>query len=92
MKHYLVEFDRRSGEASFTEFDAADDAIQARLEREAMMDGSDVEVVVVGSPSIEKLLITHSRYFPGMGLNGEELESNVRVSTALDQLRKATLA
>lgn len=63
MRHFLVVYNRASGERSITEFKSASAAIKRRLEEEALNDDPMVEIVVIGSPSLEDLKITHSRYF-----------------------------
>jgi hypothetical protein len=66
MSHFLVVYDRSTGEFEVTEFgdDEADRAAQARLERElAERTHPEIEVVVVTSPSRAALERTHARYF-----------------------------
>lgn len=63
MKYFLIEADPASLEIQRTEYSNASDALQARLNREIQVRGTGVEVVVVGSPSLDDLKVTHSRYF-----------------------------
>jgi len=66
MSHFLVVYDRSTGELELTEFgeDQADRASRARLERElAERTHPEVEVVVLTSPSRAALERTHARYF-----------------------------
>jgi hypothetical protein len=66
VRYFLVVYDRSTGELELTEFgeDEAARARRERLERElAERTHSEVEVVVVTSPSREALERTHARYF-----------------------------
>lgn len=63
MKHFLIVFDRKTGERQITEYTDARDAILQRLAEEQSNSSRDVEIVVIGSPSIEDLKVTHLRYF-----------------------------
>jgi hypothetical protein len=67
MNYYLLVFDRRNRRLveEVKEFDDAVDAVRARFRREASdaVDGSDLEVVVLGAASRKALENTHSRYF-----------------------------
>lgn len=63
MKHFLIVFDRKTGERQITEYTDARDAILQRLAEEQSNSSRDVEIVVIGSPSIEDLKVPHSRYF-----------------------------
>lgn len=63
MKHFLIVFDRKTGERQITEYTDARDAILQRLAEEQSNSSRDVEIVVIGSPSIEDLKVTDSRYF-----------------------------
>lgn len=62
MSPFLVVYNRLTGEVTVESFSDAVSAMKARLEKEAQV-GEDVEVVVLGSESPEKLRETHSRYF-----------------------------
>jgi hypothetical protein len=66
MSHFLVVYNRSTGELELTEFGdgEADRASRVRLERElAERTHPEVEVVVVTSPSRAALERTHARYF-----------------------------
>lgn len=63
MPSYLVEFHRLSGNKTLTAFDDQSEAMRARVQRELNNDDLDTEIVVINSPSLEDLKITHSRYF-----------------------------
>jgi hypothetical protein len=67
MSHFLLVYDRSTGELrELTEFsdDQADRARRERLKRElAERTHPEVEVVVVTSPSRKALERTHARYF-----------------------------
>lgn len=63
MKHFLIVFNRKTGERDITEYEDSREAIVQRLAEEQSNDNPDVEIVVIGSPSLEDLKVTHSRYF-----------------------------
>ena len=63
MKHFLIVFNRKTGERAITEYEDSREAIVQRLAEEQSNDNSDVEIVVIGSPSLKDLKVTHSRYF-----------------------------
>lgn len=63
MKHFLIVFNRKTGERDITEYSDSREAIVQRLAEEQSNDNPDVEIVVIGSPSLEDLKVTHSRYF-----------------------------
>jgi hypothetical protein len=77
MNYFLITYDRSSGELTdLREFTASerDVALQERfaLERAHRRD-TDVEVVLVGSESLDALKQTHSRYFKTAGELAEAL-------------------
>lgn len=63
MKHFLIVFNRKTGERHITEYADSREAIRQRLDEEQSNENPDVEIVVIGSPSLEDLKVTHSRYF-----------------------------
>ena len=66
MRNFLVIYNRRTGANKVREFPAGHgrEAIRARFEEERKHRGeSDIEIVVLGSPSLDDLMKTHSRYF-----------------------------
>ncbi|MDK6493957.1 MULTISPECIES: hypothetical protein [Corynebacterium] len=63
MKHFLMVFNRKTGALRMKEYADVRDAILQRLEEEQANDNPDVEIVVIGAPSLEDLKVTHSRYF-----------------------------
>jgi len=63
MKHFLIVFNRKTGERQITEYADSREAIRQRLDEEQSNENPDVEIVVIGSPSLEDLKVTHSRYF-----------------------------
>ncbi|GAA0208892.1 hypothetical protein [Corynebacterium riegelii] len=63
MKHFLIVYNRRTGDRQLTEYTDADQAIRARLEAESENSNPDVEIVVIGAASLDDLKVTHSRYF-----------------------------
>lgn len=66
MNHFLVVFNRATGHSDVSEFHDRADAINERVRLETEIDNPATEIVVIGSPSIEDLKLTHSRYFrPG---------------------------
>ena len=63
MKHFLIVYNRRTGDRQMTEYTDAAQAIRARLEAESENSSPDVEIVVIGTASLDDLKVTHSRYF-----------------------------
>lgn len=66
MRSFLIVYNRRTGDHAVREFPAGHgrEAIRARFEEERKHRGDrDIEVVVLGSQSLEDLMKTHSRYF-----------------------------
>lgn len=65
MNYFLIVYNRRSGQSAVREFgpDEREAALHERFRLEAARDDRDIEVVVVGSPSLEVLRRTHGRYF-----------------------------
>lgn len=63
MKHFLIVYNRRTGERQMTEYTDGAQAVRARLEAESGSSNPDVEIVVVGAASLDDLKVTHSRYF-----------------------------
>ena len=80
MKHFLLAYKRSEGR--FLEFfDLGTDQVAAAKERSRLEEvyrrASDVEVVLLSSPSLEALQRTHARYFKTVG----ELADTLRGST-----------
>ena len=74
MKHFLLVYERSSGELiAEQEFDDGAEALSARfrVEREGQWEGRplsrDVEIVVLGADSAQTLRRTHARYFMTIG-------------------------
>jgi hypothetical protein len=70
MSYFLVVYDRRSGALDVTEYGEHDHerAMRDRLSRELAERGRpELEVVVLGAPSLDALKRTHSRYFSSVG-------------------------
>lgn len=63
MKYFLVVFNRATGKRVMTEFDDLSAATAARLQQDRLNSDPGLEIVVIGSKSLENLQITHSRYF-----------------------------
>lgn len=63
MASYLMHFHRLTGELQITEFSDSAEAMQKRLELEHTTDDPNIEIVVINSPSLEQLKVSHSRYF-----------------------------
>ena len=63
MKHFLIVVNRKTGARKIVEYADAKQAILRRLAEEEANNDSDVEIVVIGSPSLDDLKVTHSRYF-----------------------------
>lgn len=81
IKHFLLVFDHETDTLLVQrEFGTdADTATQAYAEAEAQYrDRALVDIVLVGSDSIETVKVTHSTYFPG--------SKKKSVSTLLDEL------
>lgn len=58
MKHFLIVFNRKTGERQITEYADSREAIRQRLDEEQSNENPDVEIVVIGSPSLEDLKVT----------------------------------
>ena len=78
MKHFLIVYNRRTGERKMTEYAESTQAIRARLEAESQNSNPDVEIVVIGAASLDDLKVTHSRYF-----TTEELPSTTEWARAI---------
>lgn len=63
MKQFLIEYNRSTGTRKLAEFDEASQAIRQRIIAETENTDPNVEIVVIGAPSLDDLKITHSRYF-----------------------------
>lgn len=66
LKHFLLVYDRRTGETNVREFAPAEgrDALRARFRLERELRGQDdMEIVVLTGASLASLRKTHSRYF-----------------------------
>lgn len=75
MKHFLIVFDRASGhQLSVQEFTDSERALEA-YEAAEVDKGNDrmIDVVLVGSDSLDTVKVTHSSYFR-QGLTAENLE------------------
>ena len=74
---FLIQFDRRTNESEVE--DLGHDvtlAIDAFRRRERQLADADVEIVLVGSASLETLRKTHGSYFGGGGGLAEALASS----------------
>ena len=80
MSPFLIIYHRSTGEVSVEQFPDAISAMKARLKHESEV-GDDVEVVVLGSESRQKLRETHSRYFK----NPTEILENSRELMSQDR-------
>ena len=67
LSHFLLVFDHVNGELIHQEqFDEADVAAQAYFKTEQVYrDHPRVEIVLIGSDSIETVKLTHANYFDG---------------------------
>ena len=69
LNHFLLVFDHNRAElVGLTEFgtDAKSALAEySRLEREHMKDADGIEIVLIGSDSLETIKITHANYFDG---------------------------
>ena len=67
-RHFLITFDRPSGETSVRDVGTSmDEAIALLRDAERAADGADAEVVLLSADSFATLKRTHSSYF---GTNG----------------------
>lgn len=77
MTHFLIQFDRVSGESTIQDFRGEGSgrrAMEARFRAEDERAGTNVEIVVVQAESKDALHRTHSRYFEPLS----ELMDSVR--------------
>ena len=65
--HFLLVFDHKAGELiEQTQFEDGEQAVAAYSAKEAEYQGQDlVEIVLIGSDSIETVKLTHANYFDG---------------------------
>lgn len=65
--HFLLVFDHRAGELlAVKEFENADEAVAAYSAKEREFETRpDIEIVLIGSESIETVKLTHANYFDG---------------------------
>lgn len=69
LRHFLIVYDHDQGKLiSVEEFDSSDPAVQAYAakEKEIPEDGtSRIEIVLIGSDSLDTVRLTHANYFDG---------------------------
>ncbi|MEV5642549.1 hypothetical protein AB0L67_20595 [Streptomyces flaveolus] len=68
LKHFLLVYNRHTGETDVRQEFAASEAraaLRARFQLERELRGQDIEIVVLTGASLEGLRKTHSRYFGG---------------------------
>ena len=66
MPGFLIVYNRITGEVAVTEFLSETghrEAMQARLDLEETRTDPDVEIMSIGSDSLDTVRVTHSRYF-----------------------------
>jgi hypothetical protein len=64
IRHFLVVYDVRAGEADVTEFDDYNEAVARYEEIEKRFFGSDeYDIVLLGADSLDTIKRTHSSYF-----------------------------
>lgn len=63
MPGFVIEYHRRTGEMSLTEYAGIREATKERRRRDRLRANTDVEIVSVGAPDLETLRRSHSRYF-----------------------------
>lgn len=76
LKHFLIVFDRAAGhQVEMLEFSDADEAVQAyqRLERQHMGEQA-IDIVLVGSDSLDTVRVTHANYFRDGSITVANLE------------------
>lgn len=72
MAGYVIEYNRRSHMRRVTEFATPQEAMEYRLKLDALREDTDIEIVALGSKSLETLMQTHSRYFTGEELSAAD--------------------
>ncbi|WP_217451259.1 hypothetical protein [Prescottella equi] len=69
IKHFLLVFDHSRAELvdlqEFEEDTRAAMAAYAEKEREHLNNGDSIEIVLIGSDSLETIKLTHANYFDG---------------------------
>ncbi|GJO29558.1 hypothetical protein MSS2_04765 [Mycobacterium marinum] len=69
LNHFLLMFDHSRAElVKLTEFGTdvkSAMAAYARLEREHMKESDSIEIVLIGSDSLDTVKVTHANYFDG---------------------------
>jgi hypothetical protein len=68
MRGYVIQFNRRTGDRRVTEFATPNEAMDYRLQLEAVRLDENIEIAALISDSLETLQRTHSRYFTGQEL------------------------
>lgn len=66
MKHYLLQYNRRTGQLRHSEYEGdvgRREALRARLEAERGTKDADLEIVVISARSLDEVRRTHGRYF-----------------------------
>jgi hypothetical protein len=72
MAGFVIEYNRRTHGRRVTEFATPHEAMQYRLTLEAQRTDLDIEIASLASKSLDTLKRTHSRYFTGEELVGED--------------------
>jgi hypothetical protein len=68
IRHFLLVYDHDQGKlVQLQEFDNSDDAVQAYADKEKEIGEMDsrMEIVLIGSDSLETVKLTHANYFDG---------------------------
>ena len=92
MANFLIKFHRMSGALELMGFTDTAKATEARFALDLKNTDPDVEIVVINSPSLQDLKISHSRYFaaePRPFHGTEEIEAD-NAQHILDRAAKLT--
>ena len=92
MANFLIKFHRMSGALELMGFTDTAKATEARFALDLKNTDPDVEIVVINSPSLQDMKISHSRYFaaePRPFHGTEEIEAD-NAQHILDRAAKLT--
>lgn len=75
MNHYLLKFNRITGQLEHREFkgvNGRERALTARFNAERYSRNTDIEIVVIGAQSWDDVKKNHARYFSGGESEGDD--------------------
>lgn len=75
MKSWLIQYRKKSGDVTFTEYDDHLEAMRERLRLDDLNDDYDLEIAVITGRSLDELRVSHERYFR------KEIASRSRMKT-----------